>query len=157
MGWTKQELIDQAFTEIGLAPQVFNVDPDKMVAALRSLDSMMATWNGRGIRLGYPLPSSPGDSDPDQDSGVPDSANEAVFLNLAIRIAPSCGKMVAMETKASAQAAYQVILSAAAHPGRQPSKILPAGAGNKRTCRPFLPADPVPLEAADGGDVIDLT
>lgn len=157
MGWTKQEFIDQAFTENGLAPQVFNVDPDKMVAALRNLDSMMATWYGRGIRLGYPLPSSPGDSNPDDDTGVPDSANEAIYLNLAIRLAPSCGKTVSIETKASAQAAYQVILSAAARPGRQSSRVLPAGAGNKWTRRPFLSPDPVPLEAADGGDVLDFT
>lgn len=158
MGWTKGQLVDRAFSENGLNPNVFNVDPDKLQEALGSLDAMIGTWNGKGIRLGYPLPSSPGDSDLAQDSGLPDSAIEAVYLNLAIRIAPGVGKQVSPDTRASANAAYNVLLARAAFPPQQPSKNLPAGAGNKpwRRVSPFLPTPVDPLLAAEGGDQIEF-
>lgn len=156
MGWTKGQLVDKAFSENGLSPRVFNVDPDKLQDALHSLDAMMATWYGKGIRLGYLLPSSPDDSDLAHDSGLPDRAYEAVFLNLAIRIASGVGKQVSPDTRLSAKAAYDVLLSGAAFPPQAASKILPSGAGNKpsRTGQPFLPPYVEPLEAADGGDQI---
>lgn len=159
MGWTKEQYVAQAFTEIGLAPDVFNVSPDQIQWALRILDSMIATWNGLGIRLGYPLPASPDDSDLAQDAGMPDSANEAVYLNLAIRIAPGVGKQVSPDTKLSAKAAYDVLAARAAFPPPQPSKNMPAGAGNKpwRRITPFMPIPCDPLLAAEGGDQIDFT
>lgn len=158
MGWTKNQLIEHAFAEIGLAPDVFNVGPEQIQRALRSLDAMMATWNGKGIRLGYPLPSSPDDSDITQDSGIPDSANETVYTSLAIRIAPGVGKQVSVDTKTTAAAGYAVLLARAAFPPQQQSKTLPSGAGNKpsRTYQPFLPPAPDPLLAAQGGDQIDF-
>ena len=85
MGWTKRDIIEQAFDEIGLAGYVFDLQPQQLDSALRRLDNMMATWNGKGIRIGYALPSSPGSSDLDQESGVTDMAIEAMALNLAIR------------------------------------------------------------------------
>lgn len=158
MGWTKLQHVEHAFAEIGLAPDVFNVAPEQLQRALRSLDAMMATWNAKGIRLGYPLPSSPDDSVLDQDSGIPDAANETVALNLAIRIAPGVGKQVSPDTKASAKAGYDVLLARAAFPPQQPLKTLPSGAGNKpsRTYQPFLPPTPDPLLAAEGGDQIEF-
>lgn len=157
-GWTKEQLIEHAFAEIGLAPDVFNVAPEQIQRALRSLDAMMATWNGKGIRLGYPLPSSPDDSNIAQDSGIPDAANETVYLNLAIRIAPGVGKQVSPDTKISARAGYDVLLARAAFPPQQPSKNMPAGAGNKpwRRVTPFMPLPVDPLLAAQGGDQIEF-
>lgn len=146
MGWTKQQLIAQAFVEIGLGSD-FNVDADQLEDGLRRLDTMMATWNGKGIRLGYALPSSPDESDIDADSGLPDTANEAAYLNLAIRLAPSYGKTISPDTRTAAKQAYDVLLVDAAQPLQQQSKMLPRGAGNKpwRSGRPFTspPADPL--------------
>ena len=74
MAYTKRDIVEQAFEEIGLASYVFDLQPQQLESALRRLDAMMATWNAKGIRLGYPLPSSPADSDLDQEVGVPDNA-----------------------------------------------------------------------------------
>lgn len=131
MGWLKRELIEQAFTEIGMPPSMFNVTPEDMQAALRVLDAMMATWNAKGLRLGYTLPSSPSTSDIDLDSGLPDLAYEAVYQALAIRIAPSFGKTVSPDTRASAKSAYEAVLLSIAFPPEQPSRSIPKGAGNK--------------------------
>ena len=133
MGWTKRQFVEQAFDEIGLAGYVYDLTPEQMQSALRKLDSMMALWNGEGIRLGYPLPSSPGTSSLDDESGVPDSANEAIYASLAVRIAPGFGKTVMPDTKKSAYNGYQVLLSRATMPQeKQLPGTMPSGQGNKQ-------------------------
>ena len=82
MGWTKRQFVTQAFEEIGLASYVFDLTPEQLQSALRRLDTMIAAWNALGIRLGYPLPSSPQDSDLDEPTLVPDWANEAIITSI---------------------------------------------------------------------------
>jgi hypothetical protein len=155
MGWTKRQFVVQAFEEVGLAAYVFDLQPEQLQNALRKLDTMMGTWNGLGIRLGYPLPSSPQYSSLDEETFVPDYANEAVYTNLGIRVASGFGKTVTPETKATAKAAYDVLLKRAAFPMEQQfPDTLPAGAGNKPWGNyddPFLnrPIDPL-LAGPDG-------
>lgn len=155
MGWTKRQFIEQAFDEIGLASYVFDLGPEQMQSALRRLDMMMAAWNALGLRLAYPLPSNPQDSDLDEETNVPDSANQAIYANLAIKLAPSYGKQVMSETKVSAKEAYNTLLSRAAMPMEQQMPgTMPSGAGNKSWRNyddPFLqrPVDPV-LAGQDG-------
>ena len=132
MGYSKRQFVTSALEEIGIASYSFDVSPEQLESALRRLDSMIADWNGKGIRLGYPLPSSPEFSDIDAESEVPDSANEAIITNLAIRIAPSYGKQLMPETKITARDAYQTLLNRATLPPQQQMPgSMPAGAGNK--------------------------
>jgi len=132
MGYSKRQFVTAALEEIGIASYSFDVSPEQLESALRRLDSMIADWNGKGIRLGYPLPSSPEFSDIDAESEVPDSANEAIITNLAIRIAPSYGKQLMVETKTTARDAYQTLLNRATLPTQQQLPgSMPAGAGNK--------------------------
>lgn len=155
MGWTKRQFVTQAFEEIGLAAYVFDLTPEQLQSALRRLDSMMASWNAKGIRLGYPIPSNPTDSDLDEQTNVPDSANEAIYTNLGVRLAPSFGKTVSPDAKGIAKTTYDTLMSRAALPPEQQLPgTMPSGAGNKpwRTYDdPFLrkPVDPV-LAGQDG-------
>ena len=55
MAYTKRDIVNQAFGEIGMADYVFDLQPQQLDSALRQLDMMMATWNGKGIRIGYPI------------------------------------------------------------------------------------------------------
>jgi len=154
MGWTKRQFVEQAFDEIGLANYVFDLQPEQLQSALRRLDTMMATWNAKGIRLAYPLPSSPQDSDLDQETDVPDSAYEAIYTNLAIRIAPSFGKNVAIEVKTSAKQAYDVLLQRATAPiEKQLPRSMPAGSGNKpwRIDDPFVAPPQSPVQTGSEG------
>ena len=150
MGWTKRDFIAQAYEEIGLAQSVFDLSPEQLQSALRKLDAMMATWNARGLRLGYPLPSSPGDSELTTDTEVPDRANEAIYTNLAIRLASAVGRPVSDDLKRTAKQAYDalVYVKASDTPARQMPSGMPAGAGHKRVDQPFL--DP-PEDAIDVG------
>lgn len=155
MGYSKRQFVTAAFEEIGLASYVFDLQPEQLQSALNRLDAMMADWNGKGIRLGYPLPGSPQYSDLDEPSEVPDSANEAIFTNLAIKLAPSYGKSVMPETKVTAKESYNTLLMRATTPlEMQLPGTMPAGAGNKpwrNYDNPFLqrPVDPV-LAGQDG-------
>lgn len=149
MGYSKRQFIAAAFEEIGLASYAFDLQPEQQQSALRRLDSMMADWNGKGIRLGYPIPGSPQFSDLDEPSEVPDSANEAIITNLALRLAPSYGKTVSPNTQATAKDSYNTVLSRAVHPSQQQLPgTMPAGSGNKPWRvydNPFIrpPVDPV--------------
>lgn len=155
MGYSKRQFVSAAFEEIGLASYAFDLQPQQLESALRRLDAMLASWNSLGIRLGYPLPSSPEFSDIDAESEVPDSANEAIITNLAVKLAPSYGKQVMPETKATARETYNTLISRAVLPMEQQLPgTMPAGAGNKPWRvydNPFLrpPIDPV-LAGQDG-------
>ena len=148
MGYTKRQFVEEAFAEIGLASYVFDLSPQQLEAALRRLDTMIATWNAKGIRIGYPIPSSPQDSSLNEETFVPDSANEAIITNLAIRLAPQYGKDVQIDTRTTAKLGYDTLLARATFPLEQQfPATLPLGAGQKpwRWDNPFVqpPVDPV--------------
>lgn len=157
MGYSKRQFVEAAFEEIGLASYTFDLQPQQIESALRRLDAMMAEWNAKGIRLGYPLPSSPQFSDVNAESEVPDSANEAVITNLAVRIAPGYGRAPLADTKITAKTAYNTLLSRAAMPmPQQFPDTLPSGAGNKpwrMYDNPFLGPEVDPVDAGPDGPI----
>ena len=154
---TKRELIAEALSELGLGDD-FDIQPEETQAALRRLDAMMATWDAKGIQLGYALPANPADSDPDQASGLPDTAVETVCLHLAMRIAPSFGKVVSIDTRRNAADGYARLQVAAAQPlPAQQRSTMPQGAGNKPWRYPSAPFFPTPttdvMRTTPGGDL----
>jgi hypothetical protein len=157
MGYSKRQFIEAAFDEIGLAAYTFDMQPEQYQSALRRLDALMADWNERGIRLGYPLPGSPQASNLDEQTSVPDRANEAIITNLACRIAPSYGKQVLPATMTTAHFALNTIMVRAATPTpMQLPGTMPAGAGNKPWTYqgdPFLPEPVSPLLAGQDGPI----
>jgi hypothetical protein len=163
MSYTKRQYVIAAFEEIGLASYVFDLTNNELVSACTRLDAMMAQWNAKGIRLGYPIPSSPGAgiAQLDESTDVPDAANEAIILNLAIRIAPGYGKSVSPDTKISAKAAYTTLLGWTMDPTpeKQFPRTLPTGAGQKSWRYNRDPYMPIPVDPlTTGGDgVLDLT
>jgi hypothetical protein len=158
MSWTKRQLAADALAAVGLADYEFDVTPDERQMVIRRLDAMMATWEARGVRVGYLFPATADGSDPDDDSGLPDSAAETVFLNLAIRVAPSFGKTVSQELKTSARDGWDLLLLPAARPiEQQLPSTLPRGAGQKpwrAQNQPFFPRpDTDPMQVGPGGDL----
>ena len=155
MSWTKRQLIAAAFDELGLSLSNFDLQPEQLTAALIKLDAMMAMWNAKGIRVSYPLPSSPELSNINSETGLPDFAAEAVFLNLAIRLAPSYGKTVAADTKQSAKEAYAMMKSRATIIVEQDlNGSIPMGAGYKNPQRPMRPRTMPDVLAGQDGELI---
>lgn len=155
MGYSKRQYVEAAFEEIGMANYVFDLQPGQPESAMRRLDAMMAEWNAKGIRLGYPLPASPQQSDLDEQTYVPDFANQAIITNLAMRIAPGYGKQVMTGTMATAKSSYNTILSQATFPTeKQFPDTLPSGAGNKPWMYDvFLPGPVDPVLAGQDGPI----
>ena len=140
--WTKRDIIAQAFNSLGLASYIYDIPSEQLETARRSLDSMMGAWNGRGIRVSYTMSSTANGGDIDDDSGLPDSAIDAVTYNLAMRIAASVGKVVTPDLRASANQSYIAMLSAIAEPMEMlwPNGV-PAGAGHNMPNFPYLLPD----------------
>ncbi len=132
MSWTKRDFITAAYEEIGYSSYQFDLQPEQQENALRKLDAMLATWNSKGLSVGYPLASSPADSDLDQETFVPDWLHEAIIYNLASRLGAPIGRQVPQSTLAAAKTAYQEALKHAAKPKemKMPNR-LPYGAGHK--------------------------
>ena len=131
MSLTKGQLVSFALEEIGYAAYVYDLMPEQLDSVLRSLDAMMASWNANGIYVGYPL-SDPQNSSLTTNTGITDAANEAIYLNLAIRICSRFGKTASSELKQTAKAAYDSLIIWATTPQEmQFSRNLPTGAGNK--------------------------
>jgi hypothetical protein len=155
MAYTKRQFVEAALTEIGLASYVFDIQPEQLEYARRRLDAMMADWNGKGIRLSYPIPASPEQGSLAEETNVPDSANEAVILNLAVRLAPSYGKQIMPDTRLLAKTAYDTVLQRATAPIElQFPDTLPSGAGNKYwrdADDPFMPTPEDPVETGPEG------
>lgn len=126
---TKRQIIDDAYTAVGLASYVFDLTAEELQHAKRSLDGMMAEWGVRGAHMGWNAGGSVSD-----ESGLPDWAVSAVSLNLGLRLAGAAGKPVMPETKAAARAAYQTVLTMTADRVEMAldRRLVPAGAGNRR-------------------------
>lgn len=142
MGWSKQDIIDDAYDQVGLASYVFDISPEMYQSALKTLDTMMALWSIQGIRLGYPLPTQPANSVLTDDSRLPDWAIPAVSMKLGIKLASKRTKPVTNTLLKDADEAYNAILTACAKDNVMefPPGTL-AGAGNRRwgsTDRVFL-------------------
>ena len=127
MGHSKRHYITEAYAEIGKAEYAFDLDPEALQSALRRLDSMLAEWDGRGIRIGYAGGNGLGDID--ADTLIPAWADEAIVLNLAVRLAPGFGKTVSPDTKTQAGISLRTVMSKTAQ-SRQRSLTGYGGAGN---------------------------
>jgi hypothetical protein len=152
MSYTIRQFVESALEEIGMAAYVFDAAPDQLLSAAKRLNSMLAEWNARGIRLGATLYSNPADIDLDADSNVPDNANEAIITNLALRIAPMYGKSPMPATALNAKRAYDVMLLRFAQPVEMQLGEIPSGAGNKpwRWFDPYTPeAEPTLTDGTD--------
>ena len=153
MSWTKRQFISEAYAEIGLADYVYDLDSSQLESAMRRMDVMIAAWNAKGIRIGYPIPSSPENSDLDSETNVPDSANEAIILGLAIRLASGFGKVISNDTKQNFKDAYRGLLILVSKPSEmQFPSTLPLGAGNKNwgvEDEEYFQKPVDPLEAGD--------
>lgn len=156
MAWTKAILIDQAFGQLGMGGE-FDTGAEEQEFAARELDAMMGEWDGRGIRVSWPIPITPATTDLDAELSIPFYAPAAIYLNLALRLAPSFGKTVMPQTLRGAAEALQALrIRRTARPVASPyPSTLPMGSGNTRWqwggCVHFYPPPSLPLQA--DGDV----
>ena len=111
---------------------VFDATPEEKQDALSRLDALMARWEDDGVETGYTVEDGPDDDTITGDSGIDQKYVRAVFLNLAVEIAPSYGKQVMPQTLRAAAEAYTRARSGQTPPTKNVNTTaVPAGAGHK--------------------------
>lgn len=108
MTWTKEEIIEQAFSALGLGANQYDISPEDRRLALRDLDTMVAEWETDWTT--YPIATDPATADISVDSTIEDKYIPAVYSNLARRLAPHFGKVLNPETLRMAQKGLSKIL-----------------------------------------------
>jgi hypothetical protein len=102
---TRGQIVDRAFSAIGISDWSFSLSPEEQASAWGALDSMMLSppW----CWLGY----TAGGDEPNRSDlmTTPTYADEAISANLALRLAPASGKTVPGEHRKTARAALNVV------------------------------------------------
>lgn len=133
MAWTKRNYINKAFSKLGLAHYIYDLTAEQLNDAAKDLESMIAGFNANGIRIGWPMASNPDNIDLDVDTKSPDYAHEAIYLNLAVRLASDYGKQLSPINAELADSAYSNLLNQTLFqtPQMQMPNTMPKGAGSK--------------------------
>ncbi len=105
-GQPKRVILDIAFEERGLAGYEFDRDAEEVTMALRRLNVMMGQWPWSLVPFDRP---TRGQGRPEDPSGLPDNAIQAVAMHLAslLRI----GEPLTAEQKANAVTARKTLFS----------------------------------------------
>lgn len=118
-----------AFTEIGLMSYQYDLEPEDAIKAVVTLDSIVA---GLNLPLSYNLTDNPSSADLNQDSGLPNWANEPIYLLLGVALCPRYGKVANQDLKARAQQAKSRMYTMTANTDIElPLNNVPSGQGNK--------------------------
>ncbi len=142
MSWTKKQIIEQAFAEIGIASFTFDTTADERENSLRILDTMMAEWTTKGIVFDpvYPATVNPGAGDIDDDTNAPNDAVAPMYYNLALRLAPGFGKTPSNQTMLDAKSGFSLLAQAIPVPTIRMVGMI-RGAGAKTPINPFIRED----------------
>lgn len=131
-GQSKRDIIQLAYEECGQAGYEFELVPEEYDSALRRMDAMLAEWLSLGVDLGYNFPTNGTHGTPEEESGIPDAAVNAVATMLAKRIAPSIGKVLSSESNGAMAMAWTLLRSTYTKiPSMQLGRQTPRGGGNR--------------------------
>lgn len=136
----KRRIIKRALGAIGIASYAYDVSPDEYQDALDIMDGMSAQWASK-INTGYIFPADGVESDPDDEAGIPDSAYNLYWSNLAVNLAPGYGKTLSAWLVKLAKDSYDdFILNGVSIPQRRFPTTMPIGHGSGRSVRdnPFF-------------------
>lgn len=139
---TKIQLVSMAFDELRINGITSSADSEDEVLALQSLEQLVSELQ---IDIGWRFEAEP---DPNTMSGIPQYAESAIYMALAVRIAPRYGKDPGM-LRMQASAAMSALVARVKKPRQiSYSTRMPMGLGNRRQylyCRQFMPpADVAP-------------
>jgi len=119
---SKIELIDRAYSKLRISGLTVSPSPNDVLIAMDEMECMLAEWDLVNVCLGYNFEDEP---EPNTESGLIKGYENAVQVNLAVRLAPEFGKATG-ELSAHAIQSYSKISSATAkikltnYPQRQP-------------------------------------
>lgn len=153
---TKGEIVNQAFQMLMISGVTAGASNEDISLALRSLESMVLSWERSGVYIGYIKSTSFDDIDHADDSGIADTDYFAVYTNLAVRLAPAFGKNPPPQLTKDAKKSYSDLFSEILIPViSQPN--MPLGAGDRRYGRCKFQGSQDYLEVQQDGNIDDVT
>ena len=101
---TKLDIAEGAFQTAALSGLVMKPEPEDYARALSELERMVRSWEPQ-LKIGYSLSPSTINVDGTVDAMIADTAEEAVVMNLAMRILRNYAKEATPQLRADALAA----------------------------------------------------
>lgn len=133
---TRATILSRAFARIAITDYVYATTPEERADARVLLDAMLAEWAEAGVDLGH-TPSDGTDNDAVAMT-TPAWSDQAVWSNLAVRLAPEFGKTPAGPLLKDARRGYDLCSGKTQYiPTALLSRTSLRGAGDRY--RRFLP------------------
>lgn len=130
----KRRAVEMAYAMLGISAATgIQLQPEQYTDGLTMLNAMMTSYSGQGQRVGYNARSE-ATNDQNEELGTPDTLDEAVYSNLAIRLSVTIGKSLTPGQLAIAQKgelALYAWVGSRNMPRMQYTRQTPTGAGNK--------------------------
>ena len=149
---TKGDIVNQAFEYLRISGLTNEAAPRDTQLALRSLDSIMLAWTNKGLNLSWNKSDDFTDPDPQEDSGISDADYEAIYVNLAVKLAPAFGKPPT-QLDSFARELYAGLFSTEL-PTQQNNTYMPLGSGNRHgVCAPVFHQANEPIDVENDGNI----
>lgn len=129
---TKEQIVLRALRRAGLASSaaLLSPEPESIADGLDDLESMIAGWEGQGIKISYRYSGNP-QPQPSEESNLPDWAVEPVIHNLAMRMLVDNSRPVDDTLSTLAYNGLQLLRAKMIQiPSLQRRSDMPVGAGN---------------------------
>ena len=132
---TKRELINGAFSKVGITQYNFEIAPEQMQEAREVLDDYMAEMSRLGMVFD---PVYPPDGDLESETNAPEWTVRHLKNMLAVEVAPIIGRTPMPKTNADANTSLDTMLTQyMVHYSPDIGGMI-TGAGRKRSNYPFI-------------------
>ena len=149
---TKGDIVRQAYAHLRISGLTSKATPEDTQLGLQTLEAMLLAWTNKGLNLSWKKSEDFVDPDPQKDSGISDANYEAIYVNLAVKLAPAFGKApTQLNTYANELYAglFDVVL-----PTQQNNEYMPLGSGNRRGYyTPIYQESSEPIDVENDGNI----
>lgn len=149
---TKGDIVRQAFQHLRISGLTNKARNEDTQLALQTLESMLLAWTNKGLNLSWNKSPDFVDPDPQEDSGISDADYEAIYVNLAVKLAPAFGKPPT-QLDSFARELYAGLFSTVL-PTQQNNEYMPLGSGSRRGAyTPVYQEANEPIDVENDGNI----
>lgn len=128
MSKTKGELAIEVFDALAMNDGLTEPTAGEVEYVMKRIEQMAATWERKGIFIGYKYADPVYGPDANDESGVLDTDEAPVVMNAAVLCAPKFGRSASQDIKAQAKEGYELLFITVL-PTRQQNPNMPSGQG----------------------------
>ena len=149
---TKGDIAAQAFQHLRISGLTNEATPRDTQLALQTLESMLLAWTNKGLNLSWNKSDDFTNPEPQEDSGISDADYEAIYVNLAVKLAPAFGKPPT-QLDSFARELYSGLFSTVL-PTQQNNQYMPLGSGSRHGAyAPAYQEGNEPIDVENDGNI----